>query len=1183
MARGRASADDTDQLALWDLGEEPGEPDGAVSALAGEVTSSQQAGTGEEQRDPAAVATAERAGHEGSAAEKAQAVAEKIRLEREGQDLAAGRLPGSGPYRQTATERRQEWAAEVRAEQRLHRDTIAASDALSEGTSEHVYFDTWTGGVLSSRADLTRAGKHLRADIFKHVGIDPATEGKRRTLPADSITVDKWISGRWVPLTSDWPEAIENAETDPHGIYRARTNLDRFSRGDDATEAGEDQPEPVDHSAPAPGVAESVGERAHTRDEAEGAGDEYESADQQRGRADDGVRVGGGAVLGDVPAEPPGDDPGPGAPSVLRGPGASGGRDGGLPGSGQPAGLQPAARSAGVDPTSGDDGADAGRGGGAGRAGVPAEGAGHPGPGDADDADGRVAPLSTAVSAAVRVDFQPAGQGDLAPAGVDAKVQANLAALRLLRRIEAEDRPAASDEQQVLARFAGWGALPKVFVTGDDTYASLREELRGLLSPAEYDDAMQNALNSHFTDAGLVEPMWAALQGLGFESGLVLEAGCGTGNFIGFAPAGARMVGVERNEVSGSIARLLYPSADVRVESFGDTPVRPDTYDSVIGNVPFGNYPVRDRVHNPRNQLLIHDHFISKSLAGLKPGGTMAVITSAGTLDKQLSTVRRGWFEQADLLGAVRLPNAAHRAAAGTEVVTDVLVLRRREPDLTPGDDAWVTSVPTRLNDGTERHTNGYFAAHPENILGTTATGQAAMGREVLAVRPLASDGTLGSQLRERLDVIAAAALAENRGHSPTGTEPRPTTQTPTAQTPAQAPATPTGSTRSTSSAPAPASHEPVRSARTLARAKKVGQITHTATNPVPGKRRGSAGSLRHSFTVVDFDGTEVPYVPDGSVTAGRRTKDGHHPSQADELVSLLRMRDLAADLREAERETTEDTPEIDELRAELNRCYDTYVADYGPINRMKASQKQVKVKDPEDPNQTEGLVEGDDGEWYQVTYTKPGMGGIRKDPTWWSLTGLESSYDEFTNTATKAKFFTQRMVGFRELPAKAESPADAVAISREHDGRVDMDRIAGLLGVNLEEAQSLTRGLVFTDHRTGDLVPAHLFLSGNVRRKAAELEALAKDDPEKWAEAAAAMRAAVPPDKDVTKISAKLGMVWIPAGGCGGVRSRHHRQRPGHRHLLRGGRLEVLSGERRVAPQPGLGGRRQHGCPSRS
>ncbi len=145
-------------------------------------------------------------------------------------------------------------------------------------------------------------------------------------------------------------------------------------------------------------------------------------------------------------------------------------------------------------------------------------------------------------------------------------------------------------------------------------------------------------------------------------------------------------------------------------------------------------------------------------------------------------------------------------------------------------------------------------------------------------------------------------------------------------------------------------------------------------------------------------------------------------------------MRDLAADLREAERETVEDTAEIDDLRTELNRCYDTYVADYGPISRMKPSQKLAKVKDPEDPNQTEGLIEGDDGKWYELIYTKPGMGGIRKDPTWWSLTGLEAKYDEFTNTAEKAKFFTQRMVGFRELPSRAESPADAVAISREHD-----------------------------------------------------------------------------------------------------------------------------------------------------
>ena len=712
---------------------------------------------------------------------------------------------------------------------------------------------------------------------------------------------------------------------------------------------------------------------------------------------------------------------------------------------------------------------------------------------------------------------------------MEAKVQANLAALRLLRRIEAEDRAATGEEQQVLARFAGWGALPKVFVTGDDTYAQVREELRGLLSSAEYDEAMQNALNSHFTAAGLVEPMWAALQHLGFESGLVLEAGCGTGNFIGFAPPGARMVGVERNEVSGAIARLLYPDADVRVESFGDTPVRPGTYDAVIGNVPFGNYPVRDRVHNPGNQLLIHDHFISKALAGLKPGGVMAVITSAGTLDKQNSTVRRSWYEHADLLGAVRLPNAAHRAAAGTEVVTDVLVLRRREADQAPGDDVWLTSIPTVLDDGTERQVTGYFAAHRDNILGATSTGQATMGREVLAVRNQVTAASLGTQLRYRLEVIARDAVAEGRGHSPA-----PSNSTPAQPTPAVEPTLTTtpGPMPAPRPSPAiePARLEPVRSARTLARAKKVGQITHTGTETVAGKRAGSAGSLAHSFTAVDYDGTEVPYVPDGAVTAGRRTKDGHHPSQADELVSLLRMRDLAADLREAERDSAQDTAEIADLRAELNRCYDTYVADYGPISRMKPSQKQVTVNDPDDPNQTEGLVEGDDGEWYSVTYSKPGMGGIRKDPTWWSLTGLESAYDEFTNTATKADFFTRRMVGFRELPTRAESPADAVAISREHDGRVDMDRIAELLGVGLEEATSLTRGLVFTDHHNGELVPSHLYLSGNVRRTAVELEELAEKDPARWGDAAAAMRAAVPPDKDVTKISAKLGMVWIPA-----------------------------------------------------
>ena len=284
-----------------------------------------------------------------------------------------------------------------------------------------------------------------------------------------------------------------------------------------------------------------------------------------------------------------------------------------------------------------------------------------------------------------------------------------------------------------MARFAGWGALPQVFARPE--WEKERAELKELLSPSEYEEAMQNALNAHYTDARLAKPMWDALEALGFNGGHVLEAGSGTGTFIGLAPKDAKMTGVEMESSTAAISKLLYPDANIRHESFGKTKVNQGEWDAFIGNVPFGNFPVADAEHNPKNQWNIHDHFIKKEVAGLKPGGIGIVITSAGTLDKDNSSARRAIGEDADLLGAVRLPSKAHEGTAGTPVVTDVLVFRKRMPGEEPGDQSWLTSSPayhpdgspvlgTNREGGREHYAiNDYFAQNPDMVLGDLADG----------------------------------------------------------------------------------------------------------------------------------------------------------------------------------------------------------------------------------------------------------------------------------------------------------------------------------------------------------------------------------------------------------------------------------------------------------------------------
>jgi N12 class adenine-specific DNA methylase/SAM-dependent methyltransferase len=333
------------------------------------------------------------------------------------------------------------------------------------------------------------------------------------------------------------------------------------------------------------------------------------------------------------------------------------------------------------------------------------------------------------------------------------RVRANLAALAVLRTVQRDARPATPPEQAVLARWSAWGAVPEVFDEDHEEFAWARGQLDGLMSPAELAAARRTTINAHYTDASLAAVIWEGARKLGFTGGRVLEPGCGSGNFIGLAPDGAQVTGVELDPVTAGITAALYPQARIRAKSFAATRDPDGWYDLVIGNVPFGQVVLHDRRHNGSRHA-IHNHFIVKSLALTRPGGLVMVLTSRYTMDARNPAARREIAACADLLGAIRLPSRAHQRAAGTGVVTDLLVLRRREPGREPDPVAWEQAWLTEI-DGVQVPVNEYFLAHPEAVLGELGAASGMYRADDLVVR---ASGDTVSALAAALDTVAAAA-----------------------------------------------------------------------------------------------------------------------------------------------------------------------------------------------------------------------------------------------------------------------------------------------------------------------------------------------------------------------------------------------------------------------------------------
>lgn len=302
----------------------------------------------------------------------------------------------------------------------------------------------------------------------------------------------------------------------------------------------------------------------------------------------------------------------------------------------------------------------------------------------------------------------------LGEGGPKQKYARNVEAIRTLFRLEQEHRAATAEEQQVLSQYVGWGGLPDVFDPDKDSWATEYAELKGLLSEDEYAAARASTLNAHYTSPTVIRAIYDALEHMGFRSGNILEPSMGVGNFFGMLPEGmqsSRLYGVELDSITGRIAQKLYPQADITVAGF-ETSDRRDFYDLAVGNVPFGNYKVNDKAYNKLG-FSIHNYFFAKAIDQVRPGGIVAFVTSRYTLDSKDSTARKHIAERADLLGAIRLPNNAFKANAGTEVVSDIIFLQKRDrpADIEP---AWVQLGRTEDSFSV----NQYFVDHPEMVLG---------------------------------------------------------------------------------------------------------------------------------------------------------------------------------------------------------------------------------------------------------------------------------------------------------------------------------------------------------------------------------------------------------------------------------------------------------------------------------
>jgi len=718
-----------------------------------------------------------------------------------------------------------------------------------------------------------------------------------------------------------------------------------------------------------------------------------------------------------------------------------------------------------------------------------------------------------------------------------ARLEANLAAISVVKALQAEGRPATPAEQEILARWSGWGAVSAVFEEepGESrTLARGREQLRKLLSDKEYAAARRNTINAHYTSPALAQAMWDGLAALGFHGGRVLEPGCGAGTFIGLAPLGTAMVGIELDPVTAHIAAALYPHAQVRNEDFADTQLPEGSFDAVIGNVPFGSIHMKDPRYNPGRKHPIHTHFLLKSAALVRPGGWIALITSRYTMDAgddaddAAVEARRKLAGLGELAAAIRLPTSAHRRTAGTNVVTDVLVIRRfADGEQPPADEpAWLQTIPVDVG-GVQIPVNRYFADHPGMVLGEMTTGGARRADDLRVTAPAGTDAAVGlaqALARTAADRAAAPRLA---------TAPAAMDRPPEGFLKARRDGT---FAQITDGFYEP--FDPPGGAAGRAELRALLGLRDTAlalldAELATSEDAGLVDDLRADLNA-RYDAYTARYGPVNRHT--RQVRPRETPAGRE-----LRERLLA----EGHAQITGGKVEISDpaVRDHLVAAGHATVTETGELRFARtaaARAERQRLLDSGQARRQGGIVTltgtgrdwvlenaADLGDAVTIIRQRPAQGGFRKDPFAVRVLALEK-YDPESGTARKNDIMRHRVLLPRPAVEHADDPEDALAVCMDRHARVRLDVIAELLGTASEqEARDRLGTLVFHDPAEGHLVPAPEYLSGDVRAKLRQAREAAADDPACQANVEA-LAQVIPPDLGPAEIEARLGAVFI-------------------------------------------------------
>lgn len=698
------------------------------------------------------------------------------------------------------------------------------------------------------------------------------------------------------------------------------------------------------------------------------------------------------------------------------------------------------------------------------------------------------------------------------------KARGNVAAIEVLKKLRMDGRPATPAEQETLAQYVGWGGLKPAFpdLRGrfGREFAQIGPRIRSLLTEEEYRTAERSIQYAHYTSEDVISFMWDALRRLGFDGGKVVEPGVGVGHFAGMMPgdfAGrSRFVGIEMDGITADIAANLYPKWTMRHEDFTRSTMPADTFDAAIGNPPFADVRVGDSRYPG---FLLHDYFFAKTMDSLRPGGVMAFVTSAGTMNKIDARAREWLGERADLLAGIRLPNTAFLQNAGTEVTTDILIFRKRLPDEPKGDMAWLEVEGVEVADPTGRRPpetvsiNKYFSKHPEMILGEPVMDTlVARGRYGVRPRPGDDLPTLLAETLERLPekVYVPPARGEARAEV----------------VDLDAPETKEGSYY-------------VRDGELWQFRDGRGQ---------PAARRIASGALR------DMPKSHKALVRD-----------------------LVGMRDALRRATAANMAFDEDAGKV--ARAELNAVHDSFVATHGYLTRPLRTERKPSVAAHERARinkrillQDEGIetLEGsfddfphyqagksptvvgklrqavrdelgmafDEGDYFDPSETPPSVSvrypnldPFKMDPESYRLASIER-WDDENDVGIKGPAFYRNVFARQEEP-RIESAADAMMTVINRDGAFDIDRVAETWGRDVEETIESLGENVYQDPETGAWTHSEEYLSGPVRDKLRVAQERALSDS-RYRRNADALEAALPVPYTPTEIRAKLGSTWV-------------------------------------------------------